>query len=46
MARRVQRKDAHNIRAQLDGSGFAEAWEEGRKLTADEAVALALDSFE
>jgi hypothetical protein len=32
------------IRAQLDDSAFAEAWNQGRALTADEAVALALDS--
>jgi len=31
------------IRAQLDEAAFAEAWEQGRALTADEAVALALD---
>jgi predicted ATPase/class 3 adenylate cyclase len=31
------------IREQLDEAGFAEAWEEGRSLTADEAVALALE---
>ncbi len=33
------------VRAQLDEAAFAEAWEEGRLLTADEAVALALDSL-
>jgi predicted ATPase/class 3 adenylate cyclase len=32
------------IDAQLDDAAFAEAWEEGRALTTDEAVALALDS--
>ena len=32
------------IRAQLDEAAFAEAWEQGQALTADEAVALALDS--
>jgi predicted ATPase len=32
------------IRAQLDDSAFAEACDQGRALTADEAVALALDS--
>ena len=31
------------IRARLDDAAFLEAWEQGRKLTADEAVALALD---
>ena len=30
------------IRSELDESVFAEAWEEGRRLSADEAVALAL----
>jgi predicted ATPase/class 3 adenylate cyclase len=30
------------IRRQLDGRAFAEAWEQGRKLTAHEAVELAL----
>jgi hypothetical protein len=32
------------IRAQLDEAALAEAWEQGRKLTADEAVALALEA--
>ena len=32
--------------AALDDAAFAEAWEEGRKHTADEAVALALESLE
>jgi hypothetical protein len=31
------------IRARLDESAFAEAWEQGRVLTVDDAVALALD---
>ncbi len=34
------------IRTQLDEEALAEAWEEGRELTTDEAVALALDSLE
>lgn len=34
------------IRAQLDEAAFAEAWEQGRTLTADDAVALALDSLD
>jgi len=34
------------IRSQLDEAAFAEAWEQGRALTADEAVALALDSLD
>ena len=33
------------IRAELDHGAFTEAWEEGRKLTADEAVALALTTL-
>ena len=32
------------IRAHLDEAAFAKAWEQGRTLTADEAIALALDS--
>jgi ATP/maltotriose-dependent transcriptional regulator MalT len=32
-----------SIRTQLDEAAFAEAWEKGRTLTPDEAVALALD---
>ena len=32
------------LRADLDEPAFAEAWEQGRKLTVDEAVALALGS--
>jgi len=31
------------IRAKLDDARFDEAWKEGRALTLDEAVALALD---
>jgi tetratricopeptide (TPR) repeat protein len=34
------------IRARLDEAAFAEAWEQGRALTIDEAVALALESLE
>ncbi len=34
------------ISAQLDEGAFAEAWEQGRALTADEAVALALDAVD
>jgi predicted ATPase len=33
------------IRGQLDDAVLAVAWEEGRKLTADEAVALAMESL-
>jgi hypothetical protein len=32
------------VRQQLDDAAFAEAWEEGTKLTADQAVALAVQS--
>jgi predicted ATPase/class 3 adenylate cyclase len=35
-----------SIRGQLDEAAFADAWEQGRALTADEAVALALDSLD
>jgi hypothetical protein len=34
------------IRTQLDEPTLVEAWEQGRALTADEAVALALDSLD
>jgi predicted ATPase/DNA-binding SARP family transcriptional activator len=34
------------IRHQLDETAFADAWEKGRSLTADEAVALALDALD
>jgi hypothetical protein len=34
------------IHALLDDAAFAEAWEQGRSLTADEAVALALNSLD
>jgi predicted ATPase len=34
------------IRAELDDVAFAEAWQQGQKLTADEAVALALDALD
>jgi predicted ATPase len=35
-----------SIRTQLDAAALAEAWKQGRKLTVDEAVALALDSLD
>ena len=35
-----------DIRARLDEAAFAEAWEQGGRLTVDEAVALALDSLD
>ena len=34
------------IRKQLDGAAFAEAWEQGRKLTVDEAVAIAVAAID
>ena len=34
------------IRTQLDDAAFAEAWEQGKQLKLDEAVALALDTRE
>jgi predicted ATPase/class 3 adenylate cyclase len=34
------------IRRQLDEVAFAEAWDQGRKLTIDQAVALALDALD
>ena len=43
---RMNEKTLTIIRTQLDEAAFAEAWEQGRTLTADEAVALALDALE
>ena len=37
-------KTLASIHTQLDEAALAEAWEEGQKLTVDEAVALAVDS--
>jgi len=34
------------VQSELDEALFAEAWEQGRTLTADEAVTLALDSID
>ena len=39
-------KTRTTIHAQLGEAAFAEAWEQGRALTPDEAVALALDSLD
>jgi hypothetical protein len=36
-------RDVATLRDQLGDVSFAEAWEEGRELTADEAVLVALD---
>jgi tetratricopeptide (TPR) repeat protein len=41
-AARMNEQTLASIRTQLDEPALAEAWEEGRKLTADEAVAFAL----
>jgi tetratricopeptide (TPR) repeat protein len=41
----INRKTLTSIHAQLGETDFAEAWEQGRTLTAGEAVALALDSL-
>jgi predicted ATPase/DNA-binding SARP family transcriptional activator len=41
----INEKTLTSIHAQLDEAEFAQAWEQGRALTADEAVALALDSL-
>ena len=43
---RMNEQTLSAIRARLDESDFAEAWEEGQALTIDEAVALALESLE
>ena len=43
---RMNEETLSAIRARLDESAFAEAWEQGRALTIDEAVALALQSLE
>jgi predicted ATPase/class 3 adenylate cyclase len=39
-------RDVGMLRSQLGEAAFAEAWEQGRKLTADEAVAAALNALE
>jgi hypothetical protein len=41
---RMKEQTLSAIRVRLDESAFAEAWEQGRALTIDEAVELALDS--
>ena len=42
----MNEKTLTTIRTQLDEGAFAGAWEQGRALTVDEAVALALDSLD
>ena len=43
---RMNEETLSAIHAQLDEGAFTEAWEQGRALTADESVALALDSLD
>jgi predicted ATPase/class 3 adenylate cyclase len=43
---RMNERTLAAIRTQLDEASIAEAWEQGRALTADEAVALALDALD
>ena len=43
---RMNEQTLSAIRARLDESAFAEAWQQGRALTIDEAVALALESID
>lgn len=40
---RMNEKTLTTIRTELDEAGLAEAWEQGRALTLDQAVALALN---
>jgi predicted ATPase len=42
---RISRKTLAVIHTQLDDAAFAKAWEQGLTMTADQAVALALDSL-
>jgi predicted ATPase/class 3 adenylate cyclase len=42
--RALDEEELAPIRAQLDAASFAVAWEQGAKLTLDEAIQLALDS--
>ena len=44
-AERISRQTLPVIHAMLDEAAFAEAWEQGRTLTADEAIALALSEL-
>jgi predicted regulator of Ras-like GTPase activity (Roadblock/LC7/MglB family) len=43
---RIRTETLAVIHTQLDESAFAEAWDRGRALTADEAVALALEALD
>ena len=42
----IKERAVERARAELDDSAFNEAWEGGRKLTADAAVALALEALD
>jgi hypothetical protein len=42
---RISMKTLATIHTELDETAFAKAWEQGMTMTADEAVALALDSL-
>jgi tetratricopeptide (TPR) repeat protein len=43
---RMNEKTLSIIRAQLDATAFDIAWQQGSKLTADEAIAIALDALD
>jgi hypothetical protein len=43
---RLNEETIGTVRSQIDEATFAKAWEDGRKLTLDEAAALALASVE
>jgi predicted ATPase/class 3 adenylate cyclase len=43
---RMNERTLTSIRPQLDEATLAEAWEQGRRLTSDEAVALAIESLD
>src|SRR5262245_16397489 len=43
---RIRTKTLAAIHSQLDETAFADAWDRGRELTADEGVALALEALE
>lgn len=43
---RMNEETLATIRTQLDEAAFTDAWKQGQALTADEAVALALQSLE
>ncbi len=45
-AAKMNEQTLATVRSRLDETAFAEAWAQGRELTPDEAVALALDSLD